>query len=284
VGKWRKILVAFDGSAAGENALLQAFRLASDERCWITVTTVVPQYSGDVDLTAVKDIHDVLKRPGEALLARAASLAKSEGALIKTVLEEGETHQRLVDLAEAENCGIIVMGRSGMSTVERALIGSVTARVIGHSRRDVLVVPPGAGIGWRNILLATDGSKNSDEATEKAIDFAKSYGGSIGIVSVVDMPDELYAEAPALIEELVKKAQGYVDRVRAIAAQAGVDTLSYVREGECYNVIIRLARDVRADLIVMGSHGRTGIKRLLMGSVTEKVIGHAPCPVLVVKT
>jgi nucleotide-binding universal stress UspA family protein len=284
VGRWRKILVAFDGSAAGENALLQAFRLASDERCWITVTTVVPQYSGDVDLTAVQDIHTALKRPGEALLARAASLAKSEGALIKTALEEGETHKRLVDLAEAENCGIIVMGRSGVSMVERALIGSVTARVIGHSRRDVLVVPPGAGIGWKNILLPTDGSKNSDEAAERAINFAKCYGGRIIIVSVVDIPDELYAEAPSLVEELVNKARGYVDRVQAVAAGAGVDAEAYVREGECYNVIIRLARDVHADLIIMGSHGRTGIKRLLMGSVAEKVIGHASCPVLVVKT
>jgi nucleotide-binding universal stress UspA family protein len=177
-----------------------------------------------------------------------------------------------------------VMGRSGMSMVERALIGSVTARVIGHSRRDVLVVPPGAAIGWKNILLPTDGSKNSDEAAERAIDFAKSYGGRIVIVSVVDIPDGLCAEAPSLVEELVNKARGYVDRVQAVAAGAGVHTLTYVREGECYNVIIRLARDVQADLIIMGSHGRTGIKRLLMGSVTEKVIGHAACPVLVVKT
>jgi nucleotide-binding universal stress UspA family protein len=284
VGKYRKILVAFDGSAAAENALLQAFRLASDEKCWITVTTVVPQYRGDVDLTAVGDIHDILRRPGEALLTRAASLAKREGALIKTVLEEGETHERLVDLAEAENCGVIVMGRSGMAALERALIGSITARVIGHSRRDILVVPPGARIGWKNILLATDGSKNSDEATEKAIVFATAYGGRIGAISAVDVPDEFYAEAPSLVEKLVKKARGYVDRVQTIASAAGVEAETHVREGESHSVIIGLAGDMHADLIVMGSHGRSGIKRLLMGSVAEKVIGHAPCPVLVVKT
>jgi nucleotide-binding universal stress UspA family protein len=284
VGKYRKILVAFDGSDGGENALLQAFRLASDEKCWITVTTAVPEYSGDVDLTAVGDIHNVLRRPGKALLAKAASLAKREGALIKTVLEEGETHVRLVELAEAENCGVIVMGRSGMSTVQRAFIGSVTARVIGHSRRDVLVVPPGARIGWKNILLATDGSKNSDDATRKAIDFAMAYGGRIGIISVVDVPEELYAEAPSLVEKLVGKARGYVDKVQFLASAAGVEAETHVREGASHSVIIRLAGDMPADLIVMGSHGRSGIKRLLMGSVTEKVIGHAACPVLVVKT
>ncbi|MBI5204211.1 MAG: universal stress protein, partial [Nitrospirae bacterium] len=57
MGRYKKILVAFDGSESGRNALLQAFRLANDEECWITVATVVPAYDGDIDLTGVTDIH-----------------------------------------------------------------------------------------------------------------------------------------------------------------------------------------------------------------------------------
>ncbi len=284
MGKYRKILAAVDGSPSGENALIQTFRLATAEKCWITVATVVPEYGGDVDLTVIGDIHGILRHSGEEHLARASEIARREGALIRTVVEEGDTHERLVDLAEAENCGLIVMGRSGKSAAERVLIGSVTARVIGHSRRDVLVVPLGAGIGWKNILIATDGSRNSNEAAERAIDFARSYGGKIAVVSVVDVPDELYAEAPALVDTLVGKAREYADGVQSIAAASGVTAESYVSEGESYRAILNVAGEVNADLIVMGSHGRTGIKRLLMGSVTEKVIGHASCPVLVVKT
>ncbi len=283
MGKYKKILVGFDGSESSENALLQAFKLASDEKCWITVTTVVPEYKGELDLTGVSDIRKLLIRPGEDLLSKATALAKREGALIKTVLEEGEIFERIVDLAEAENCGIIVMGKRGMSTFERALVGSVTARVIGHSQRDVLVVPQDAKIGWKRILLATDGSKHSLSATEKAIDLAKSYGGTLAAISVVDVPDELYAEAPGVIDELIRKAKGYAEKVGNMATAAGVEVKTQVREGESHEAIIKLARDESADLIVMGSHGRTGLKRLLMGSVTEKVIGHAPCPVLVVK-
>jgi nucleotide-binding universal stress UspA family protein len=283
VGKYKKILVGFDGSESSENALLQAFRLANDEKCWITVTTVVPEYKGELDLTGVSDIRKLLLRPGEELLSKATALAKREGALIKIVLEEGEIFERIVDLAEAENCGIIVMGRRGMSTLERALVGSVTARVIGHSQRDVLVVPQGTKIGWKKILLATDGSKHSSNATEKAIDFAKSYGGTLTAISVVDVPAELYAEAPVLVDELVEKAKGYAENVKNMAKATGVEVKTQVREGESHEAVIKLARDESADLIVMGSHGRTGLKRLLMGSVTEKVIGHAPCPVLVVK-
>jgi nucleotide-binding universal stress UspA family protein len=284
MGRYKKILVAIDGSVSGENALLQAFRLANDEKCWITVTTVVPEYTGDLDLTGVGDIHAALVRPGEEILAKAAETAKRESALIKTVLEEGETYERIVDLAEAENCGVIVMGRRGMSSLERALVGSVTARVIGHSQRDVLVVPTDAKLSWENILVATDGSRHSQAAVERAIDFAKSYGGRLMAVSIVDVPDELYAEAPKVVDDLVEKAKGYVRDVKTAAEAAGVRTRTYVGEGVGHEVLMRVAEEDGAGLIVMGSHGRTGLKRLLMGSVTEKVIGHAACPVLVVRT
>lgn len=283
MGKYKKILVAYDGSASGDNALLQSFRLASDEKSWITVATVIPQYTGELDLT-VGNVHRALVRQGDDLLAKAKEIAKREGALIKTVLEEGDVYARIVDLAEEQNCPVIVVGRRGKSSLERALVGSVTARVIGHSQRDVLVLPSGTKIGWRNILLATDGSKYSLLATEKAIDFAKSYGGSLSAVSVVDVPAELYGEAPDLVEDLVKKAQEYVAAVRAKAQEEGVAVETFVGEGESSRTVLKVAAENKADMIVMGSHGRTGLRRLLMGSVTEKVIGNAPCPVLVVKS
>jgi nucleotide-binding universal stress UspA family protein len=284
MGKYRKILVALDGSDSSRSALIQAFRLANDEKCWITVSSVVPEYKGDLDLTVMGDVHKALKQPGEEILSEAREIAQREGALIKTVLEEGEIYERLVDLSEAENCGIIVMGRRGKSPLQNVLIGSTAARVIGHSQRDVLVVPAETKIGWDRILVATDGSKYSQTAIDKAIDFAVSYGGKLTVVSVVDVPAELFGEAPNLVDELVRKAKGYVDKVKQTAEASGIEARTYVREGESYQTIIKFAGDENADMIVMGSHGKTGLKRLLMGSVTEKVIGNSPCPVLVVKS
>jgi nucleotide-binding universal stress UspA family protein len=283
MAKYRKILVAFDGSESSTNALLQGFKLAVEEKSWITVATVVPSYEGDLDLTAVGNIHRALRRPGEEILSKAAALAKKEGALIRTVLEEGDIYVRLVDLAEAENCGVIVMGRRGTSPLGQALIGSVTARVIGHSQRDVLVVPEGTAIGWKKILIATDGSRYSDLATDKAIDFAASYGGSVSAVSVVDVPAEFYAEAPNVVEKLIGNAKVFVASVKEKAEKRVVPASTFVGEGDAYAVIARISHEENVDMIVMGSHGKTGLKRLLMGSVTEKVIGHSPCPVLVVK-
>ncbi|MDA8098277.1 MAG: universal stress protein [Nitrospiraceae bacterium] len=284
MGRYRKILVAVDGSESSRNALMQAFRLAVDEKCWITVTSVVPPVTGDLDLTAVKDVRSSLARPCEEALRDAARLAEQERVLIKTVREEGETYERIVDLADAENADIIVMGRRGLRQLERAMVGSVTARVIGHTQRDVLVVPKDATVGWKKVIVGTDGSRFSAVAVEKAISFAASYGGSLAVISVVDVPTELYAESPKAVEDLIRKAKADTAAVKSRAEASGVATETFVGEAEADEAILRLARDQAADVIVVGSHGRTGLRRLLMGSVTEKVIGSAVCPVLVVRS
>lgn len=281
--KVKKMLVAIDGSESSMHALKESFKLARNEKSWITVVSVVPEYKGDLDLVAVGNVMASMRRPCEDALHKAEELAKAEGALIKTVCEEGEAYERIIDLAEAENCELIVMGRRGLSRLERALVGSVTARVIGHSHIDVLVVPSTTEIGWKKILLATDGSKYSKAAAERVIDFAGEYGGELRVVSVVDVPAEFYGEAPDAVEDLIKKAKGYVEDVKRQAEASGIKTETFVREGEAYKAILDLAKEQNANAIVMGSHGRTGLKRLLMGSVTEKVIGYASCPVLVVK-
>jgi nucleotide-binding universal stress UspA family protein len=284
MGKYKKMLVAVDGSESGKNALRQAIKLANSEESWITVVSVIPAYQGDLGSTVFGNVIDAMREPYEKALSDAVEIAKSESALIKTVCEEGEIYERIVDLADAENCDLIVMGRKGRSQIEKALIGSVTARVIGHSQRDVLVVPLNTVVGWKSIFLTTDGSKYSEAATDKAINFAKSYGGELMVLSVVDVTEEFMARSPGTVEEMVKKAKGFVEDVKKKAEAFNINTKTFVREGEAYKKITDLAREHKANVIFMGSHGRTGLKRLLMGSVAEKVIGHAPCPVFIAKT
>jgi nucleotide-binding universal stress UspA family protein len=283
MGRYRKILVAIDGSESSRHALREAFKLAMDEKCWVTVVSVTPHYEGDLGATWISNVQDAVKKPCQVALSEAEDMAKKERVMVKTVCEEGEIYERIVDLADAENSGVIVMGRRGMGGLERTLVGSVTARVIGHSQRDVLVVPEGTSIGWKSILFATDGSRYSEAATNKAIDFAKSYGSEIKIVSVVDVTDEFIARAPGALDDLVKKAKGIVEDVKNKAVSEGIKADGIVKEGDAYKSIVDVAEKQKVDAIIMGSHGRTGIKRLLMGSVTERVIGHAPCPILIVK-
>ena len=284
MGRYRKLLIAIDGSPTSLHALRESFKLAQNEGSWITVVSVVPPYTGDLDLVAVGNVMASMRKPCEEALAKAQEIANAERASIKTVCEEGEPHERIIDLADAENYDLIVMGRRGLRRLEKVLLGSVTAKVIGYSHTDVIVVPRDTEVGWQRALVATDGSKYSEAASKKARDFAKSYGGELKILSVVDVPPEFYAESPKTVDELIKKAKGYVEDIRKQSESEGIKAETFVREGETYQKITELAKEQNVGTIVMGSHGRTGLKRLLMGSVTEKVIGHAPCPVLVVKS
>jgi len=283
MGRYRKILAAIDGSLSSMHALKESFKLAECEKCWMTVVSVIPPYLGDLDTTSVGDVMASMRKPCEEALEEAKRLAGEAKVVMRTVCEEGEIHERIVDLADGENFDLIVMGRRGQNRIERALVGSSTARVIGYSHTDILVVPNDTAVGWKKILVATDGSRFSQAAVEKAIDFASSYGGELIIISVVDVPAEFYGEAPEAWDRLVEKAHDHLKKAKQQAENSGIKCSTMVKEAETWQAIIEVAGTVKADTIVIGSHGKTGLKRLLMGSVAEKVIGYAPCPVLVVK-
>lgn len=284
MGRYKRILVAVDGSESSKNAFRQACRIALGDKSWLTVITTIPPYEDLFQMPSIQEkVSIALRAEGEKIVAEIKKIAAEEDTYIKTLIEEGTPFDTIIDTAEEGNYDLIVMGRLGMKRIEKALVGSVTARVIGNSQRDVLVFPLNAKIGWNNIMLATDGSKYSISATDKAIDIAQSYGGEVKAVSVVDVTEEFQTEAPEAVDRLVAGAKGFVEEVRKKAETQGVRLEPLVREGETYKVITDLAKKFASDIIVMGSHGRTGIKRLLMGSVTEKVLGYAPCPVLVIR-
>lgn len=284
MGRYSKILVAFDGSESSKNALRQAIRLSRTEETKVKALAVMPSYEGDLEFVGVRKIKEVMRGQADSIIADALEVAKGEGASIDTDTDRGEAYERIVDAADTENCDLIVMGRRGARRLERMLMGSVTARVIGHSRCDVLVVPRGASLGWGNIVVAVDGSRYGDIAMDRAMDFAVSYGGTVTAVSVVEVNEEFYAQSPEAVERMVVNAKSLLEETKKRAAGQGVDIETHVREGEPHRWIIELATSTKADVIFMGSHGRTGLRRLLMGSVAEKVIGLSDVPVLVAKS
>jgi nucleotide-binding universal stress UspA family protein len=282
MGRFNKILVAIDGSEPSKNALRQAFKFAFDEKMWITVVAIDPPYEGDLDLLGVGNIRDALKGRGEKILAESRKIAAEEHASIKTRHEEGLVYEKIINVANDERCDLIVMGRSGTGSIEMSFMGSVTAKVIGHFSGRSLVVPGGAEVGWNNILVATDGSAYSNAALNEAINYASSYGGHLHVVHVVYINDEFLTAAPGIVEKMISKAKESLAEVKKMTSSLGISATFYVREGEPYRALVDLAKELNIDTIIMGSHGRTGIKRLLMGSVTSRVIGYSSCPVMVV--
>ncbi|MFM7484322.1 MAG: universal stress protein [Burkholderiaceae bacterium] len=142
---------------------------------------------------------------------------------------------------------------------------------------------------FKKILLATDGSALSEKAAQAAFSFAAAQGASVVGLAVAEIyPFMLMPEADAMVdlstyEELQdKSAQQAIERLKAMAATAKVpcETLS-TRGVHPYEEIINTARDKGCDLIWMGSHGRKGLDRLLLGSQAQRVLSHATLPVMV---
>lgn len=278
-----KILVAFDGSESSKNALKQAIALGERERSWIKVLAVVPDYEGDLELVGVSNLKETLEGPTEKLVAEAKEVADSLSANILTEVEQGEAYEKIIDVADDENCDLIVMGRRGLRRMERMLMGSVTARVISHSDNNVLVVPRNAVVDWDNICVATDGSEYSDVALERAIDYARDLGGRLTIAAVVDMHPEYYADATDIVDKMGIKASETLEKAEATAAKAGVEAKTVLLRGDPAQELATMAKNEDCGIIFVGTRGRSGVKKLLLGSVAEKIIGFAHCPVFVAK-
>jgi nucleotide-binding universal stress UspA family protein len=277
--KYKKILVAFDGSESSKNALKQAINLAQTQTGTIKVLAVVPSYEGDLELIGVSNIKEVLRGPAEKILSEAKAIAEAKNVTITTNIEQGEPYERIVNTADAENCDIIIMGRRGRHRLARSLMGGVTQRVISQSRKNVLVVPRDSIIKWENIVIATDGSKYSEVAAKEAIVLAKLFVKKCALHAIA-------VTRKSATEERIKISNNALKEIQSKAEKENikVDTLLIKNKlhESIHETIIEYAKEKNADITVMGSRGRTGIKRLLMGSVAERVIGYTHCPVLVV--
>ena len=137
---------------------------------------------------------------------------------------------------------------------------------------------------YKKIMVGYDGTKFSDCALKEAIRLAKESGAKLLVVTAPQIDVELQALAPDAIELMEKKARLDLDRAAAKVQKAGlVCETKIVVTSSAQEALVEIAKKSKIDLIVLGTHGRTGIVRLLMGSTTARVIGHAPCNVLVVR-
>ncbi|WP_049894333.1 universal stress protein [Halogranum rubrum] len=138
---------------------------------------------------------------------------------------------------------------------------------------------------YRTILVATDGSEYSDAAAAHAIDLAHKYDAALHALSVIEM-DVSFSEtiSEQMLKDLEGRGQKAVDTITARAHDAGVTSVEgTVVRGTPHRAIVDYAHDHGADLVVVGTHGRRGLDRLLLGSVAERVLRTADVPVLVVR-
>ena len=137
--------------------------------------------------------------------------------------------------------------------------------------------------GFEKLLVATDGSAFSESAVQEAITIAGACSGTLYVLHVIETGAEVELWDASAAEKLEKDMRKYLEGIRAKAAKQGVKAELIMHLGdEPYKLIVSDAKKYKVSTIILGSHGRTGLTRLMMGSTVARVIGHAPCRVLVV--
>lgn len=275
-----KILVCTDGSPDSEGAITAALNLAKTTGSTVFLLEVLFYLAGYelqapdtlappmVNLELMQAQETAAKERLEARKAEAAG----EGVLLTPrVRTASSAYEGILEEAGELQPDLIIMGRHGYTGLTRLLMGSVTARVIGHSPCNVLVAPREAPLSFKRLLVASDGSKFSEAAWIEALSLARTMGSELIGVSV------------AASDRDIPAATKVVRGLEESAGQQGITLDTMIPMGRPEEGIVKAAEFKNASLIIVGSHGRTGLKRLLMGSVAERVIGDAKCPVLVVK-
>jgi nucleotide-binding universal stress UspA family protein len=249
----RTILLATDGTEYSEGAVRETINFAkqcSTKIYAISVVESMTDYEGFSAQQAEESFEGKAKESLEKLKAR----AEKEGAVCETILASGEPYKCIVEAAEAKNVDMIVVGRRGAKGLTKLLLGEVAAN-----------------ISYQNILVATDGSSNSEAAVTAAIEIAKQCDSKVIALSSIRT---IYEQ---------ENATANVNKAVELGKKEGVAVEGLTPMGRSYEAIVEAAGGRGVDLIVLGTYGKTGLTRMLMGSSTERVIGLAGCAVMVVK-
>ncbi len=274
VGRFETIVLATDGSEYSAAPEAAAREMARQCGARLLVTRVVltnPEYEA-----LVPDRVQKAEAEAQKQIEQIAEDARAAGVRAETVLRQGsDPYHEVVRVANDRHADVIVIGRRTRSDLARMMVGDSTAKVIGLATCSVLVVPRDTKMPEKGILVATDGSRLGDAAAYSAVRLVSKCGLPLTVISVVGEDGDA---------EERSEAQAAVERVQNEASKEQVEVEAMLEEGRrADTVIITTAKRRDADMIVVGSHGRTGLSRLMMGSVSERVIGSAECPVLVVK-
>jgi nucleotide-binding universal stress UspA family protein len=279
------ILLATDGSEEAELAARTAIDLAGktgSELHVVHVLVLPPEALYDPFGTAAREEFE---RRGRARLDELVGrLEASGGAVGGAYFRVGSPAAEIVAQAEEVGAGLVVLGSRGLGAMRRALMGSVSDSVVKHAPCPGLVVR-GEPLSFpTTILLATDDSEEANLAASAAAELAKGTGSELHVVHVGPVVPTFLAATEEEPARMAREARSTLDeQVRRIKAGHGTEAQAHLRHGGAAEEVVALAEDIGAGLIAVGSRGRGGIRRALMGSVSERVVRHAHCAVMVIR-
>ncbi|MFO1518613.1 MAG: universal stress protein [bacterium] len=285
----KKILVPYDFSENSRPALDTALQLALKHEASLLILTVIERTPDDEVLKLIvlpKDLQSRLKQKIHEEIHSLVPEAQRSKIHFEAVVKRGKAPVEILLAAEKEGADLIVMGTKGITGLKHVLLGSVAEKVIRQAGVPVWVCRGSGATLPKKILVPVDFSDYSRDALKLAMEYGSHFGAELFLLHVVDLRD-LYAfdlvaleTKPSLEDELKKQAR------ERLSQWGKAVTLSHHPEVRLGSPVVEIQEAVRQnqiDLVVLATHGRTGLKHLVMGSVAEQIVRYSPCSVLTVR-
>ena len=287
-----RILIAVDGSDESFYAVRAVGHLTRAEKLIVLNALDVPRlaYPMGGEPAALEDfslsIQEVMREDSERLLTRIASLLPMNTGPVSKQIETGTPAEAILSAAEKEKAGLIVLGSRGLGPVKELLLGSVSHRVTTHAPCPTLVVNrPMRSL--RRILMAVQGPEDAAVLTKFLSSKPFKETAEIMVVTVIPAAQPLFPQGFAKVDELIEKtivgARAFVEATASALSKLQYNAKGYILMGAPALAILQEASASDPDLILVGSHGRRGITRFLLGSVSHTILHRAPCPLLIVR-
>lgn len=298
---YTKILIPLDGSKTAEKILPYARFFAGALKLPIELLAVVDIVEMATHLSADRARHldtmiqDTVRNSEEYLKRVSETLP---GVTTKCTVEQGTAEQTIIETAAADKGTFIAMATHGRSGINRWLLGSVAEKVLRGTTNQLLLVrareesKAEGTVSLKSVVVPLDGSEVAESLLPTVAELAKTLKLEVVLFRAYNIPYSAYAAADGYYamdyEELLKgmreDAVDYLEKKTEAVKKLGVDKVSYsLKEGFAADEIISLTQKTPDGLIAMCTHGRSGVKRWMLGSVTETVVRHTGDPVLVIR-
>lgn len=270
---FERILLATEHTEFDSGAERLAFDMA--KRCDVPLTAVIPVLSNPEYEVIAPQLAERAEQEAVAKINMLHDAAAAAGVQLEAGARRGaEPYREIVQVAGDHHADLIVTRRRGKrSFLSNLLVGEMVSKVVGHAPCSVLFVPRAAQMWSHGVLAAVDNSPNAEHVAHTAAQVAAQCALPLTLLSVIshDTP-ELRAQAEATLGHML-----------ATASAAGAQAESRILTGKPFEQILAAAESQGNDLIVVGRHGESNVIRTPFGGTTQKVVGLADTPVLVVR-
>jgi nucleotide-binding universal stress UspA family protein len=289
----KTIIVPLDGSALAEQALPLASTIAAKQNAELILTTAIKAGDRWVDDGIVRQWEAEEQAGVEAYVRSTVDKLEEQGIRVRSHVDWGRPQIVIENVADREGADLIVMTTHGRSGVSRWTMGSVADKVLRTTNTPLILIHPTTHAPVlqtvQRIVVALDGSELAEAALPEAERFARTMNASILLVRAVVPPailhgGEIVPGALPVLDELETEASQYLERTAERVRAHGVEVDLKVAAGIPAEVLLDVANDNGADLIVMTTHGRSGLDRWMFGSVADAVVRHGELPVLVIRS